>query len=98
MTSLDTGSEIDGFRLGDVMHVGSMATIYRLVGPEGPLPLIIKIPRLGPGERAVNVIAFEVCRMVLGALPQGPHHPTLVAYGDVETCPVRSWNSSRAPG
>ena len=41
MTSLDTGSEIDGFRLGDVMHVGSMATIYRLVGPEGPLPLII---------------------------------------------------------
>ena len=34
MTSLDTGSEIDGFRLGDVMHVGSMATIYRLVGPE----------------------------------------------------------------
>jgi len=87
MTSLDTGSEIDGFRLGDVMHVGSMATIYRLVGPEGPLPLIIKIPRLGPGERAVNVIAFEVCRMVLGALAQGPHHPTLVAYGDVETVP-----------
>jgi nucleotide-binding universal stress UspA family protein len=47
----------------------------------------MKIPRLGPGERAVNVIAFEVCRMVLGALAQGPHHPTLVAFGDVETTP-----------
>ena len=81
------GSEIDGFRLGEMIHAGSMASIYRLAGPHGLLPLIIKIPRLGPGERAVNVIAFEVCRMVLGALAQGPHHPTLVAFGDVETTP-----------
>src|SRR4029453_4313675 len=49
--------------------------------------LVMKIPRLGPGERAVNVISFEVCRMVLGALPQGPHHPTLVSYGDIESTP-----------
>jgi nucleotide-binding universal stress UspA family protein len=87
MEPLGPGSEIDGFCLGDIIHVGSMASIYRLTGPDGPLPLIIKIPRLGPGERAVNVIAFEVCRMVLGALAQGPHHPTLVAFGDVETTP-----------
>src|SRR5205814_7180314 len=87
VNSLGPGSEIDGFVLGEMMHAGSMATIYRLTGPDGPLPLIIKVPRLGPGERAVNVIAFEVCRMVLGALAQGPHHPTLVAYGDVETVP-----------
>ena len=87
MDSLEPGSEIDGFRLGELIHVGSMASIYRLAGLAGPLPLIIKIPRLGPGERAVNVIAFEVCRMVLGALGQGPHHPTLVAFGDVETTP-----------
>ena len=87
MDQLGPGSEIDGFRLGEIIHTGSMASIYRLTGPDGPLPLIIKIPRLGAGERAVNVIAFEVCRMVLGALPQGPHHPTLVAFGDVETTP-----------
>ena len=87
MSPLGPGSEIDGFCLGEMIHAGSMASIYRLMGPEGPLPLIMKIPRLGPGERAVNVISFEVCRMVLGALAQGPHHPTLVAYGDVETTP-----------
>jgi nucleotide-binding universal stress UspA family protein len=87
MDELGPGSEIDGFRLGEIMHMGSMASIYRLSGRDGPLPLIIKIPRLGAGERAVNVIAFEVCRMVLGALAQGPHHPTLVAFGDVETTP-----------
>jgi nucleotide-binding universal stress UspA family protein len=87
MSPLDPGSEIDGFTLGEMIHAGSMASIYRLMGPEGPLPLIMKIPRLGPGDRAVNVIGFEVCRMVLGALPQGPHHPTLVSYGDVESTP-----------
>ncbi len=85
--SLGPGSEVDGFCLGELLHVGSMASIYRLTGSEGPLPLIMKIPRLGPGERAVNVIGFEVCRMVLGAIAQGPSHPTLVAHGDVETTP-----------
>src|SRR6266700_6043861 len=87
LNALGAGSEIDGFCLGELLHAGSMAAIYRLTSRDGPLPLIIKIPRLGPGERAVNVIAFEVCRMVLGALAQGPHHPTLVAFGDVETTP-----------
>jgi eukaryotic-like serine/threonine-protein kinase len=87
MNTIGPGSEIDGFCLGEMIHAGSMASIYRLTGPQGPLPLIMKIPRLGPGERAVNVIGFEVCRMVLGALAQSPHHPTLVAYGDVETTP-----------
>jgi eukaryotic-like serine/threonine-protein kinase len=84
---IEPGTEIDGFRLGERMHVGTMASIYRLIGDDGPLPLIMKIPRLGAGERAANVISFEVCRTVLGALSQGPHHPTLVAYGDVETTP-----------
>src|SRR5215470_8436115 len=87
MDSLDSGAEVDGFRLGEILHVGSMASIYRLAGSDGPLPLVIKIPRLGGAERAVNVIAFEVCRMVLGALAQGSSHPTLVAFGDVETTP-----------
>jgi hypothetical protein len=81
------GAEIDGFRLGQCMHVGSMASIYRLEGRGGVLPLVMKIPRLGAGERSANVVSFEQCRMVLGALAQSVHHPTLVAYGDVETTP-----------
>ena len=81
------GAEIDGFRLGPCVHVGSMASIYRLEGRNGALPLVMKIPRLGAGERSANVVSFEQCRMVLGALAQSVHHPTLVAYGDVETTP-----------
>ena len=87
MAALEPGTEIDGFRLGERIHTGTMAWIYRVIGNDGPLPLIMKIPRLGPGERAVNVIGFEVERTVLGGLAQGPHHPTLVAFGDVETTP-----------
>jgi len=83
----EPGAEIDGFRLGERLHTGTMAWIYRLLGPGGALPLVMKIPRLGPGEPAINVISFEQCRMVLGALAQGPHYPTLVAFGDVETTP-----------
>src|SRR2546421_7607770 len=87
MSSWHPGSEIDGFCLGELISTGSMAFIYRLAGPKGPLPLIIKIPRLGPGERAANVISFEVERIVLGALAQSAHRPTLVAFGDVESNP-----------
>ncbi len=87
MDAPEPGAVIDGFRLGEMIHAGSMASIFRLAGPDGPLPLIMKVPRLGPGERAVNVIGFEVCRTVLGGLAQGRHNPTLVAYGDVETTP-----------
>ena len=37
MTKLpETGSVIDGFRLGEMIHAGSMATIFRLTGDEGP--------------------------------------------------------------
>ncbi|TMH72492.1 MAG: serine/threonine protein kinase [Betaproteobacteria bacterium] len=87
MLAPEPGIEIDGFRLGERMHVGSMASIYRLEGPKGPLPLVMKIPRLGAGERSANVVSFEQCRMVLGALSQSPHYPTVIAYGDVETTP-----------
>src|SRR2546426_11088210 len=87
MLSPQPGTEIDGFRLGERMHVGTMAWIYRLMGPDGPLPLVMKMPRVGPTERPANIISFEVEPMVSGALAQSPHHPTLVAYGDVETTP-----------
>lgn len=81
-----TGDVVDGFRLGERLHVGGMAVIYRLEGPRGPLPLVMKIPRLGPGQPASNVIGFEMERTVLGAL-SGPHVPALVCCGDVEGLP-----------
>jgi hypothetical protein len=87
MVTPQPGAEIDSFRLGECVHRGSMASIFHLAGANGELPLVMKIPLLGAGERSANVVSFEQCRTVLGALAQSPHHPTLVAYGDVETTP-----------
>ena len=84
-----SGSEIDGFRLGELLHTGTMASIDRWTGPDGPLPLSMKIPRLGPGERAVNVISFEVCRIVLGALAQSPPSATLSGEREEDTATGR---------
>jgi nucleotide-binding universal stress UspA family protein len=85
-TRFAPGREVDGFVLGQKIHTGAMALIYRLAGPNGLLPLVMKIPRLGPGEAGANVVSFEVERMILGAL-FSRHVPTLVAMGDVETTP-----------
>ena len=41
MVTPQPGAEIDGFRLGECVHVGSMASIFRLAGPKGDLPLTI---------------------------------------------------------
>ena len=81
-----TGDVIDGFRLGERLHTGGMAVIHRVEGLKGPLPLVMKIPRLGAGQPASNVIGFEMERTVLGLL-SGPHVPSLVCCGDVEGCP-----------
>ena len=79
MAAPEPGTEIDGFRLGERIHTGTMAWVYRLEGEGGALPLVMKIPRLGAGEAAVNVVAFEVCRMVLGALARNQDNMTRAA-------------------
>lgn len=84
------GDLLDGFRIGALAHEGGMAVIHRVTaegaaGPSG-LPMIMKVPRLGPGEPATSIISFEVEQMVHGALA-GPHVPRFVAAGDLERSP-----------
>ena len=59
-----------------------MGVIFRVAGPDPGFPIIMKIPRLGPGEPGESVITYEVEEMMLGALT-GPHVPRFVAAGDV---------------
>ena len=82
MGALATGSVIDGFRVGDRLHVGGMSLLYRAMPAQDPgFPVVIKVPRLGPGEDPVHVVSFEVEQMMLAAL-NGPHVPRLVGAGD----------------
>ncbi|HEX8907780.1 MAG TPA: phosphotransferase, partial [Anaeromyxobacteraceae bacterium] len=79
---IQPGVEVDGFRVEERIHAGGMALIYRVTRPGEPGPLVMKVPRLGPGEPATSVISYEVEQTLLSAL-HGPHVPRLVASGDL---------------
>jgi serine/threonine protein kinase len=89
-SSLQPGDVIDGFTLGERLHGGGMGIIFRATPPPGradlDFPLIIKVPRLGPGEPSETVVTYEVEAMVHAALG-GPHVPRFVAAGDLAVRP-----------
>jgi len=89
-THLGPGDVVDGFTLGERLHGGGMGIIFRATPPPGrpdlDFPLLIKVPRLGPGEPSETVVTYEVEVMVHGALT-GPHVPRFVAAGDLAVHP-----------
>jgi nucleotide-binding universal stress UspA family protein len=72
-----------GFEVGPRIHRGGMADVYEVTGGEAGFPLVMKVPRIGHGEPAENVITFEMEQTILAAL-HGPHAPRLVAAGGLE--------------
>lgn len=83
---LEPGAGLDGFTLGERIHGGTMALIFRAARPDCAFPLVIKVPRLGHGEPGASVISYEVERMMLERL-SSPHVPRFVAAGDLERQP-----------
>ena len=92
MQRLEPGSEIDGFRLGECLHSGAQGLIFRVAAPELGFAAMMKVPRVGPGEPAENLISFETEAMILPALA-GPQVPRFVAAGDLARTPylVTEW-------
>ncbi len=83
------GATLDGFAVGELLHRGGMADLFRVgyaSGRPSPFPLVMKVPRLGGGEGAENVTSYEVERQMLQVL-QGPHVPRFVAAGDLHRQP-----------
>jgi len=83
---LHQGMTIDGFELLGPLHEGGMATLWRVRHPAHPGELLMKLPRVGYGETATQIVGFEVERMILPALT-GPHVPRFIASGDFEDQP-----------
>jgi nucleotide-binding universal stress UspA family protein len=87
---LEPGSDIDGFRVGERVHEGGMASIYRVTyaqpGREPPFPLAMKVPFMGRGDGAENIVSFEVEEQMLRVL-HGEHVPRFVAAGDLMRTP-----------
>jgi nucleotide-binding universal stress UspA family protein len=90
MKLLEPETEIDGFVIGDCVHAGGMAHIYRVhyaVGAPNPgFPMVMKVPRMTAGDGAENIVSFEVEHQILQLL-SGPHVPRFVAAGDLERLP-----------
>lgn len=83
---LCTGERVDGFRVGELLHEGGMARLYRVSRPRERRLLVMKVPKLGPGSPLSAWAAFENEWRILERL-RGPHVPKLVAVGDVRRCP-----------
>ena len=90
--SYASGMVLDDFTLGERIHSGAMGHIFRVTGGSAGFPMIMKVPRIGPGESGEGVINFETEAMLLPAL-SGPHVPRFVASGSLASTPylVAEW-------
>src|SRR5262245_14949953 len=79
--SIEPGALIEGFRLEEKIHQGSMAEIWRVTHPDLPCPMAMKIPSWRDSADPAALVGFEVERLILPRL-SGPHAPRFVASGD----------------
>lgn len=90
MRLLEPGTRLDGFVVGDCLHAGGMAHIYRVAYEDGerrePFPMVMKIPRMTSGDGAENIVSFEVEAQILPVL-RSTHAPRFVAAGDLQVVP-----------
>ena len=69
-----------------------MGNIFRVTKADVSVPLIMKVPRVGPNEPAEGIISFETEATIVPALA-GAHVPRCVAVGDLARTPylVTEW-------
>ena len=84
--SIEPGTELDGFTIGERVHHGGMATLWTVTHPGIPAPLLMKIPRLSEGEDPAAIVGFEMEQMILPRLA-GPHVPSCFGSGDFDRQP-----------
>ena len=79
--SIQPGTVIDGFTVGERIHDGGMATLWSVTRPDISVPLLMKIPRVSEGEDPAAIVSFEMEQMILPRL-NGPHVPACFATSD----------------
>ncbi len=84
--SLDIGAIVDGFLIEERIHVGGMASLWRVSRADLPCPALMKIPKLGEGEDPAAIVSFEMEQMILQRL-SGVHVPMFIAAGEFAVQP-----------
>ena len=85
-TRPETGSTVDGFVIGELIHRGGMASLWDVRRAGDDTPLLMKIPVLQEGEDPAAIVSFEMEQMIMPRLG-GPHVPRHVANGDFAVQP-----------
>ena len=85
-TRLETGSTLDGFVIGELIHRGGMAHLWEVRREGSDTPLLMKIPILHEGEDPAAIVSFEMEQMIMPRL-RGPHVPRHIANGDFAVQP-----------
>jgi serine/threonine protein kinase len=81
-----TGTEIDGFTVGELLHRGGMGTVHRVSRSGESDRLVLKAPLLGSTAASESIIGFETEATILPTL-KGPHVPRFIAAGDLARTP-----------
>ena len=85
-TIIEQGARIDGFTVGQLVHQGGMARLWRVTREGDDRPMVLKAPLIREGDDATSIVGFEVEQMILPTV-SGPHVPAFVAAGDAEEVP-----------
>lgn len=85
-TRLETGSVLDGFTIGNLIHRGGMASLWEVTKEGDSTPLLMKIPVLNEGEDPAAIVSFEMEQMIMPRL-KGAHVPRHIANGDFAVQP-----------
>ena len=83
---VEPGADIDGFKIGERVHSGGMATLWSVTRPDIDVPLLMKVPRTSEGEDPAAIVSFEMEQMILPRI-SGPHVPICFAAGDFAAQP-----------
>src|SRR5450830_249190 len=83
---LEPGSIFDGFRIDEAVHIGGMATLWRVSRPGMTMPMLMKVPKFAEGSDPAAIVSFEMEQMILPRL-SGIHVPKFVAAGDFAVQP-----------
>lgn len=83
---LKAGAVIDGFRLEELLHIGGMASLWRVTRADIASPMLMKVPKIGEGVDPAAVVSFEMEQMILPRL-SGPHVPKCFGVGDFAVQP-----------
>jgi serine/threonine protein kinase len=77
---IELGATVEGYTLEELLHQGSMSTLWRVSAPGQP-PRVMKMPVLREGDDPAAIVGFEVEQMIMPTL-RGPHVPVFVRSGD----------------